>query len=299
MNKSILPLLGILIGLFVLLSILDLKSEYMAERSLWKINQKFDKYSQDPKAVPEVNFQDVFKGYQSFIKKYPHSKLLPAVHILSGRVFIVQKKYDQGRDIFENTLKNYSENQDVASLVLTEIMNSYHEEGDWAGELRTYQRILQDYPLTSIGFNTPLLIAKLYTSQNRRDLAQKAFDDAIVYYKGLVSKYPESNTGFVASRALAVSYMAKGNWREAINAFRDVIFQYHSNPNFSPSMAVQIIKSINTLSVLKLESYDIAIDIYEDFMKQFPKHPLSKTLNGIVQSLKLLKEKQISENTKK
>jgi tetratricopeptide (TPR) repeat protein len=299
MNKSALPLIGILVGLFVLLSILDLKGEYPAERALWKINRKFDKYSQDPKAVPEVNFQEVSKGYQSFIRKYPNSKLLPAVYILSGRVFIVQKKYAEGREVFENTLKKYSQDQNVASLVLTEIINSYHEEGNWQGELQTYQRILKDYPLTSIGFNTPLLMAKLYTTQNRRDLAQKAFDDAIVYYRGLANKYPDSNTGFVASRALGVSYMAKSDWNGAINAFKDVLFKYNTNPNFSPAMAAQFIKSINTLSVLKLGSYDTAIGIYEDFMKQFPEHPLSKTLEGIVTSLKLLKEKQINEDSKK
>ena len=63
-------------------------------------------------------------------------------------------------------------------------------------------------------------------------------------------------------------------------------------------MAERMISTINTISIVQLSSYDMPIRIYEEFMQKYPDHPAVKEIERLVDSLKLLREKNVGMNFK-
>ena len=166
MKKTLLILTVILGCVFILFSVLGRKGEYLAEKKFWKINKKFVEISRDPKAVPEASFEAILRDYEKFIKKFPHSKLVPLAYIYEGQVYLIKKDYDKSRIKFEEITKKYADKPGICVRAVSEISRTYALEEDWDNLLSTYQRIVRDYPLTGLGFQTPITIAQFYISRN-------------------------------------------------------------------------------------------------------------------------------------
>src|SRR5688572_29257206 len=96
MKRTLVVLLSILIGLYIVLSLVGGK-EYAADKAMYGINKKYSLIQQDPLAAPEGRFQEVIEDYKKFIKKYPSSNLTPAAHILIGKTYLLKNDYEMAR----------------------------------------------------------------------------------------------------------------------------------------------------------------------------------------------------------
>lgn len=296
MKKTILSLIASLIIVFLALSILGSKSDYIAERSLWKINKEFTKVTKDPKTTPKLKFEEILTKYEKFIKKYPNSKLTPMAHIYIGRTYVFMKEYDKARDKFENTLKAYQDKSNFGVQILAEIGRTYSIENDLDNVIKNYDRILELYPLTELGLKTPLLIANYY-AQNEKPLeAVKAFKDAIIYYKKLISENPNTIVEYKTLSFIAASYMAQKKWDEAINIYAEILMKFPNPQILAPKNLMYLTQSINTISVVQLKDFDKPIKIYEEFITKYEGHPANEPLKKIIKNLKELKEKPVNAN---
>jgi tetratricopeptide (TPR) repeat protein len=294
MKKPIFIFILILVGGFVLLSMIDTKSDYSAEKFIWKINKEFSEVTKDPKTVPDITFDQIAHKYEVFIKKYPDSNLTSGAHILRGRVFMFKKDYEKAREVFEEVRKNYVDKPAIGAQALAETGRTYALEGDTENVLNTYKTMLNDYPLTNLGLETPLRIAQFHAQHKNVEQAAIAFKAAIIHYKKLISENPNSPVEFNALRLIASCYMAQHRWEEAVNIFGEVLIKFPQKEYLNPRSAQTILKSINSLSVLKLNNFDIPLGIYKEFIEKNPRHKLNPSLEKMIQSLELLKAKKIS-----
>ena len=298
MKKTLWILAGILTGLFILFSILDNKSEYSAERSLWRINSHYTQIAKDPKVVPEGTFNGLVKQYEIFMKQYPHSRLVPIAKIFLGRVYVIKKDYPTALLKFEEIVNAYAKDPYIAVEALADMGQVYLSQEDGASVLKTYGRILKEYPRTELGLKVPLLIAKFHSDRQDREKAEKAFADAIHYYQNFIDQNPNSQGELDALRLLASCYLAQKKWEEGVETLGDILLKYSLPPYFNIERSDYLIKSINTISVVQLKNYDLPIGIYRKFIEQHPKHPMDKLLTQMIDSLQGLKERNIHVVTK-
>jgi tetratricopeptide (TPR) repeat protein len=294
MKKTLITLFGFLILAHMVLSIINAKSEYQAERAIWKVNREFAKISKDPTSVPEVSFEKVAKDYERFTKQYPKTVLTPIAHLLIGRVYATAGNYAKSREIYEEVAAKYKDKAEISSQAVFEISRTYFLEKKQQDVISTYVRIRDNYPFTEIGFQVPILIAEYYANIGDSEGSQKALNDAVDYYKKLSDKYKNSEVEFNALRSVAICYIAAKKWDKAVETLGQTFIQFSDAKHLGGGRADRLIKSINSISLARLKDYDLPIGIYEKFIAQNPKHPFNKKLEEMIQSLKLLKDRSIS-----
>lgn len=298
MKKTIIIFAGILVGLFVLLTILDWKGEYRAEKAIWKINRDFGKISKDPNTIPEAEFQRVYKGYIKFKNQYPHSKLAPIAHMLAARVHVLRKDFVKARGIYEEVIKANKNNPNICAQAVLEIGQSYTQENNFPAMIDSLRRIINNYPLTDLGYQAPLILAESYLKRGDLENGQKALNDAVDHFNGLMIKNKSPDVAFNSLRSLSICYVAMKKWQKAVDVLGEILIKFPDTHYISAQRADKIITSINMISITKLKNYDLPVSIYQDFIAKNPNHPYRKALEAIIKSINLLKEKNVNVLTK-
>ncbi len=291
MNKVLLILTGILAGLYVVLSLLDMKGEYAVEQILWKADKRLAECARSPEVIPDKVFEQIAAQYQKVIKNYPKSTLVPTAHVFLGRVYIVKKDYDTARQKLNEAIAKFPGNAAVGADALAMIGSSYEVQGNWTEALNAYNKLRQEYPLTDFGLNIPFYVAAYYEKNGHAQNAQNALDEAIGYYLKLSTENPNSTTGLKSLKLLSNCYIAQKNWVEAVNVLAKIIAQYPT-----PEIAVSAIDTINAIAVSQLKDYDMAIGIYRRLVDSNPNHPLGKMLKKTIEALEERKNKKAASN---
>ena|SRR3989338_6424252 len=293
MKKTLVIFAGILVGIFVVLTLINAKDEYAVEQIIWKTNQQFSVAAKTPETVPDKVFKDIAAQYSAVIENFPNSKLLPRVYILLGQVYVTQKQYDVAREKFSEVLKKYPGNSILCAEALSETGKTYETQNNWSGALENYQQIIRDYPLTDIGLSASLYIATWYRTHNEISRAQEAYRNAIAYYKSLATQHANAEAGVKALRLLTNCYLDLRRWAEAVDVMGRILLEYPYSP-----AAPMTIKAINNISITQLKDSGKAISIYSDFIAKNPEHPFNKTLKDMIIAFKKLEEKNVEVTTK-
>lgn len=290
MKKTLIILISALFLVYALFSFWDYNSDYLAEKTLWKINQQYMPYLKEPSVVPKATFTDMIQEYEKFIIRFPDSRLVPLTQVLIGRVYMAKEEYVTAREKFEDIIRQYSSREQICVESLLEITQTYILEKDSVNVLRMYERLIAEYPLTEAGLQSPLLIAKFFAEQKDASKAQEAFNDALIYYKKLASDNPNTLVEFNALRLTANCYAAQKQWKKAVMTFGDILLKFPGEP-MNVVKAKKIVRSINNISIYEMKDYDLPISIYKQFIEKYTQHPLNGTYEAMIRSLESLKEK--------
>jgi TolA-binding protein len=292
MKRALIVLSLTLLITHLTLSFLD-KSEYAMEKQLWHIQKQFNEIARDPAAAPTQAFDNVSQQYQKVVAKYPHAKLTPDVYLQIGRVYFLKKDYEQARSFYLKIPQLFPEEKISVAKALFQSGLSYETEGKAEGALQVYQEIVKNYPLTDTGLNMPYYIAKYHDRLGHREATKTAFREAVAFYKKTIRDNEQSPLAFNAMRVLASIYLDQKEYETAVQLLGDILIEYPDLTFSNPQRADLIMKSINTVSAIQLKDYDLPINIYEKFLKKHPDHPFASYLTKTIESLKLLKEKNI------
>ena len=293
MKKIVLIYLAILGGFFVLLFSLDSKGEFTVEKKLWSINKEYHKIVQDPNVVPDQMFKSVVDAYEALIKAYPKSALVENVHFMVADLYVLKKDYAKAREKYDLMIQIYSDNRELIADIRAKIGKTYEAADDWDQAEKIYKQATQDFPETAVGLGLPMYIANYYKVKKDYQGMVNAYNEAVAYYKELVAKNASTRLGFDAARSLANCYMELGQWQAAVNTLKGVLFDYSDASYLTPQRADNILKAINIICAYQMNNYDIAIDIYKEFIAAHPDHGLNAYLERMIADFNKLKEKGI------
>lgn len=291
MNRPFLILILILTANGFLLSNLDRNGEYAAERYLWRTNKQFNKLQKDIQNIPDQKYDEMISKYQYFIDRFSDSRLLPTAYTYLGKAYILKRDFEKAYEVLGEVPKKFPHNHNISVMAYYEMARSYINQGDIANALSTYHIIKKDYPLTDLGLKAPLLIAVLHSDNNDVEWSKKVFEDAIEYYNNLKEKYTNSIIEYNVLQLLNKCYIAKNDWRNSIETMRELLFKYPQRQFLSGKNASELIRGINGVAIGKLRDYDLAVDIYSDFIGQYPDHPLNPIMNKLIIGIKRLEVK--------
>jgi tetratricopeptide (TPR) repeat protein len=142
-----------------------------------------------------------------------------------------------------------------------------------------YRFLAKEHETTPAGLAAMFYIARYYTEHNEPALAETAYQEAITFYQELIRKYPQSLVAAIAQEQIANCFLTQKKWDEAVTA--------------ASNISKILDNSVGRLSTFLLlgNIYEftgqskLAVKAYQEFIAQFPQHPLTGTLKEKVQRL--------------
>jgi len=288
MKKTLFVLFAVLVAVYLFFSFISIKSEYNAEKKLWKINQEYADLLRSPETAPEQGFDELISRYKQYVEEFPASRLKPKVQIMVGRVYLLKKDYDAARMELKKVIELYPDTEELKLESLSAIAKSYELEDRWLDALKIYKEIQRDYPETSVALSVPLYIAQYYQENNKKLEADKAFADAVAYYNQMVRDTVDPKVEYKALTLLSVCYLAQEKWMETVKVLEKIILKYPI-----PQVTPKIIAMINNISTAKLNDYDIPIQIYKNFLERYPDHQLGGALREMIAAFERFKNENV------
>ncbi|MDE2009764.1 MAG: tetratricopeptide repeat protein [Candidatus Omnitrophica bacterium] len=287
MKKLIIRLLIVLVAVYVLLSLLDFKGEYSAERSLWHINQQMNLLEQEPEAVPDFTFEQIIRRYRDFIKAYSHSPLVPQAYMWIAKVDLVRKNYDAARKVYAEIPAAFPHDPQHIAEAMAAIGETYEVQKDWPQAQEQYQKTIRLYPTTVVGLKLPLYIASRQAQNDPADKSE-AFGRAITQYKNVLEHSRDKEIRTAALKLMVSADLARQDWPQVVKYCREMLMADADERSLREAIYV-----INVAAIVHMKNYDLPVEIYKEFMKKYPQHPMIGLFKGMVVNITRLKTNHV------
>lgn len=288
MYKILLTMIGILAAVYLVLTLADVNSEYMIEKRFWQIEARYKDVVRDQGFLPKGTSAQMVDELEEFIAHYPQSSLVAKARLNLAMIYVLEENHASAKLILEDIIRQYPQQPELGVAAARQLIAIYEQEKNIPQVVLTYQEVLKRFPLTEFGLRIPLLLAQFYIEQGEMPQAKAAYEQAIEYYWQIIKEDQQSEISFKALNLLATAYVMQAQWADAVDVFGQILLNYTDTKQLDSKKIDQVIKSINIISVNKLEDYAQAIHIYEGFLEKYPDHELSTKIQGVVRGFKKL-----------
>ncbi len=292
MKKKILILCGILVGMYLVLSLVD-TSEYRVEKRLWRLHKHLSSLAQDPKAVPDAQFDRLINDYRGLIKRFPKSRYVPQMHSEIGSLYLMNHKFSDARAVYGEVVAKFSDQTEVVAKAMVDIGNTHVFENRMDLAVPVFLQIQKQYGRTEVGFMMPLYIAGLYRNANQLSESRAYLDKAVQFYREIIDNDQEPEVvRLSAYQSLATTYIAQEKWEDALGVLKRGVVDFADSDLMTPQRLSMLTRMINVIAVVHLNDYDKAIGFYTNFIQDHPGHPLNQFLEKVIESLHHLEQNQ-------
>ncbi len=254
--------------------------QYGIEKQYWRVQKQAEKIFKNPHATPPMELDAAVKELSNFSRNNPKNKLSVDAEFDIARLYIVKEEFDKARTQLKAIINKYAKSAPICSEALFLIGNSYQIQNNWNSALEQYKKIMQVYPITPRGMDTPVYIAQYYKIQYQPDKMIAAFQEAISHYRGLADKYPNSPLAFSVQRLVAQCYIALKDWQDAINTLNSIIANYKNKVNVDVFFI-----DIAALYGRELKDKVKAKETLERLIKEYPHSRLVTTAGALIKEL--------------
>jgi len=254
--------------------------QYTVEKQYWQLQKQAQKIFKNPHASPPNELERIVKILEDFIQKNPQSKLSVNNEFTIAQLYMVKEEYAQARKQLENILTKYNKFGAICSDALFLIGNSYENEDKWNSALTQYRKLMQEYPTTLRGLNTPIYIAQHYKVKYQPDKMVAALQEAIGHYQALADKYPDSPAAYSVYNLIAQCYVELKDWQNAVNSLNTIVDKYKDKIDVGGAL-------IDTALIYSRELKDKikAKEALERLLKEYPRSKLTKTATALLKEL--------------
>jgi len=130
----------------------------------------------------------------SEFKFKPQPQVWANREFLKGKKYFLAGNYEEATEIFENFLKNYSENSNLPQVTYL-LSESYVYLNQPESALRAIDLLITHYPETELAGYAMVRLGKLFNQQSRPEEAAEMFNI-------VMNEYPKSNAAILAKRSL-------------------------------------------------------------------------------------------------
>ncbi len=288
--------LALIIIIAIAFYLFSINSQYNGERALWKASHQLAKVLQNPESTPDIAYTKLVKRYSRIIKKFSsYPSVMANAYFQLSQVYVAKKDYETARKTLQKIFIVFPKNKILQSEASFAIAQTFEKENNWDEVEKIYKKIIKDYPLTPVGIQMPLILARFYRVIKQDETAsQMAYQQAEKHYRQLMQKYPNTPAAFGALNLIVSIKVENQKWQDAFNTLKDLALKFPNNPNL-----LKVFQSINAIAIMKLQDPVQARQVYEEFLRKNPRHPLKAAIQEMITGLKKVEEKKAEkENTK-
>lgn len=237
--------------------------QYQSERYLYKATRLAKDVFINPEAIPPQQFERAIKAYEIIFEKYPKMWTARRARIAIGTLYLAKEEYEKARSVFRKAIELYPDDTGICIEARFATGKSYEKENLWNRALQEYMKIIADYPDTEMALSLPMYIAS----------KDKDYGPAIAHYKNIAQKNPNSQLGFRALNFVSICYTKKGDWAQVVRSMEKLAMDYPMAANVGLTL-----RTIADISVRRLNQPGLVTEIFGEFLKKYPDHPLKKGL---------------------
>ena len=284
MKKIILILVVILVGVWVVLSALGSGGEYAAEKVFYHAMKINEKILLNPEVVPPKMFTSVESDLLKIMKKYPKGNMAKTARITLAEFYLNNKKYDKVLSTIDSMMTAYKDDPLVLSQAQFLKGLAYEKQNKWERALKEYMILRDKYTDTPLGIEIPIYIGKRYIQKGDKAQAEKAYNDAAVFYERIEKQYTQKPLGYVAASLLTQTYMYLGKYEQAGAVVINTINNYPGNQTL-----MQQLPYVELIYARLLKSPQRAIEVYKNIIEQSKDSKLKNFLKGRIKELETKK----------
>lgn len=280
MKKTILLLVVILIGLFIVLAILGSRGEYAAEKMYYDAARVAEKIAANPDVVPPKSIDYIERKLKTLLKKFPNTEVAKTVDIKLAEFYIAFKKYDLAIAQLDAVVKKHAKNKTMLSMAYFLKGLAYERQDKWADALKQYEIVRDNYTETQVGLQVPVYIGNYYMAKGREADARQAYGEAIQFYTKLEKDNSGKPLGYMAALYVIQAYMRADNFEAAAVEVEKDIDKY-----YSPMTLVHLLPLVENIIVAKLNNPEKAIAIYKSILAKSKDQKLNIALEKRIKQL--------------
>ncbi len=227
----------------------------------------------------QEDFGTAKTAYERYFSQYLHHPLVNKAMVQFGLLYMSKKDYAKARAWFTKAAEKTKEPGDAAQFKLL-IANTFRVEGKWDQAEKLYDEIQTRYPDSSAALQVPLLLYQHLETTGDKEKAKLLLDQAIQQYETMQTDPSNPQMAALAQRLQNAAYAELGEWASVMENF-DRSLASESAPERRGSWL--FLKALTAET--RIKDLKQAAALYEQFLKEFPNHPLTNTAQERVKKL--------------
>lgn len=236
-----------------------------AESAFFLLVETYPNYIKDPGVVFAKGILALNRGDYASAEKSFSAVNTPQSHFYLGRSYMYHGKPYLAASVFEKLVLSYPDS-DVREEAEFLIGDAFFRAKDFEGAVSKYQRFVAKYP------ESVLKIAAVFRMGacmfNRRD-----YVNARSYFQSILDKNPMDYFAPLAQYFTAESYLANGEYRDALFGYTRVVTQYPGTPSVAPLAHYKL-----AWCQYNVGDYSQSVQTSQSFLTLYPAHELSKNV---------------------
>ncbi len=203
----------------------------------------------------EESFEAV-RNFRRLVRIYPYSRLREQAQYNIGYIYFQTGNYDQAITEFHELINRYP-NTEWAARAQYQIGDAYYNAGNFEEAITAYRRVMDSYP----GSN---LVVDAVNGIQFAQLAAGMEDTSLEVLEDFLGRHPQTGTAEQLRYRQAENLLQAGDYREAINSFRNYI-RVTTSESMIPEAWYNIAEAYEQLGEM-----DNAITSYREIVEGYP-----------------------------
>ncbi|MFH1245592.1 MAG: hypothetical protein V1662_03830 [Candidatus Omnitrophota bacterium] len=288
MKETLLVLFSVLLLVFGGLAMFSGNEDYAAEKLFYQAMQIDRKIAKNPEIAPVRMIVAVERNLKKIIEEYPHNKMVKPARMGLVELYLTHQKYVEVIPALDEVITQYKDDLFTVSKARFLKGAAYEKQGQWEKAAREWSVLRgEKYTNTPWGLQVPFYIGNCYQQKKNYPQAEKAYTEAVVFYRDIESANKGTPKGYTAANLLLLTYMQMERYEEAGKTAERIVDTYNNQLTLFQQLA-----NIDLIFVRILHQPDKAIEIYNKIKAKTDEPKLIRSLEQRISELTAQKWKR-------
>lgn len=243
---------------------------YQSERDFWHAGKILESARVSYLSSEDASdFDPAILALRKVADAYPGTKKAQESLQIIANLYVQQGNLDAARAVLEEIASDYANVANAAPNARFIIGALYEQEGNWKKAEETYWDTAEYYAYHPKGLYAPVQIITHYKREKDETGADRAYAKALDYYQRISKKMGPIEAAGMIKHHEALAQLAYGEWLKA----REIWMKLAEEQPESPYAPIGLLTAADIS--WKRQDFGTAIEIFQAFIKQYPKHALT------------------------
>lgn len=247
------------------------RENYLAEKEFYKASQEFKKLKASfstTQQIPAQAYDSVLKAFEHIWEKYPGTPKAADSLFVIANIKAKQKDHEEARSALQKVAQNFVSSR--ACDARYAIAQSYEAEGRWKDAEKAYWETAEYHPLEIKGLYSPIQVLAYYKKAKNLEARAATYQKALKHYQSVLKQIGPIQASAVVKNYMALAHLTDGKRTLAKEEWLSIAKEFPKNA-YAPLSILAAAEAASTKSKIS----DETLALYEQFLKEYPKHSLA------------------------
>ena len=198
-------------------------------------------------------------------RDYPKSALRGSAQLMRGRLFVRQKRNEEGQRTFRAVAEDASLTDQPRAMAWLELGRLADLQNQWDEAQRCYREAATNFPLTREGLDAPMYTVAHFHALKDAAGERAALAEARRSYEGTLGRYPDVPASMEVRRRLVSVCAQQGDWKSTVDALSQIAERQPDT-----QMGLWALFQMARVHEVKLQNRRAALEDFRKILARFP-----------------------------